>query len=49
MVCPDKENLYAGRSEQGLLDQKNYLNEELNPSIKKYKSVVKEYQKKYTQ
>lgn len=49
VVCPDKENLYAGRSELGLLDQKNYLNEELNPSIKKYKSVVKEYQKKYTQ
>lgn len=49
VVCPDKENLCQGKSELGLADQKNYLNEELNPSIKKYKSVVKEYHKKYTQ
>ena len=41
VVCPDKENLNAGKAELGLLDPKSYLNEELNPSIKKYKSVVR--------
>jgi len=30
-----------------LLDIKNYLNESNNGSIKKYKSVIKEYHKKY--
>lgn len=49
VVCPEKENLQAGRGELGLLDQKNYLSEELNPSIKKYKAVVREYQRKYAQ
>lgn len=32
----------------GVKEAENYLNELKNPSIKKYKSVVKEYFKKYT-
>lgn len=49
-MCPDKENIYPVRSDEyGLTDIKTYLSEETNPSIKKYKSVVKEYHKKYTQ
>lgn len=49
-MCPDKENVYPARSEEyGLVDIKSYLSEETNPSIKKYKAVVKEYHKKYSQ
>lgn len=32
-----------------LISTKRYLDEKVNPSIKKYKSVVKEYYKKYTE
>jgi hypothetical protein len=32
-----------------LSDVKNYLDEEVNSSIRKYKAVVKEYYKKYNQ
>lgn len=32
----------------GLKDIESYLREDVNSGIKKYKSVIKEYQKKYT-
>ena len=32
----------------GLKEAELYLKEEANPGIKKYKSVIKEYQKKYS-
>ena len=51
VLCPDKENQgsNAGSSELGLAELGQYLSEEANSSIKKYKSVVKEYYKKYNQ
>ena len=48
IVCPDKENPLGYKGEEiGLLDIKLYLNEETNPSIKKYKTVVQQYFRKY--
>ncbi len=50
VVAPEKENQSAMRGEDfGLTDIQQYLNEEVNSSIKKYRAVVKEYHKKYTQ
>lgn len=49
VVVADKENVGSLRGEEfGLVDAKQYLSEEANPSIKKYKSVLKEYHKKYS-
>jgi len=48
VLLPEKENLNSLKGEEyGLLDIKIYLNESTNPTINKYKSVVKEYHKKY--
>ena len=48
--CCDEEN--TNRLKLGLFygikEPESYFNELKNPSIKKYKSVVKEYFKKYT-
>lgn len=43
IICPDKENSFGNLKceEFGLTDAKNYLNEEVNSNIKKYKAVVK--------
>ena len=50
VISPQKENNPMNRGQQyGLLDIQHYLNEELNPSFKKYKNVVKQYHKKYNQ
>lgn len=49
IVCPDKENPLGYKGEQiGLIDLTTYLSEESNPSIKKYKTVVQQYYRKYT-
>ena len=42
-INPDKENISSVTlsTDYGIAETQNYLKEELNPSIKKYKSVVK--------
>lgn len=47
LINPDKENSHPGSPDYGIAEAQSYLKEETNPSIKKYKSVVKEYHKKY--
>ena len=50
VLFPDKENQVINvPGGLGLTETAQYLNEGINNSIKKYKSVVKEYHKKYHQ
>ena len=44
----DKENNEASSvPDYGIVEVKKYVSEESNPYVKKYKSVVKEYHRKY--
>lgn len=50
LLFPDKENQVINvPGGLGLVEAAQYLNEGVNSSIKKYRSVVKEYHKKYHQ
>jgi len=49
LCCVNDENGKQKEANQfNLKDIDQYLNEAKNHSIKKYKSVIKEYQRKYT-
>ena len=47
LLNPDLSKAKAKGEELGMKELDLYLREETNVSIKKYKSVIKEYQKKY--
>lgn len=48
VACPEENENKSIRQDYGLSDAETYFAEKTNPGIKKYKSVIREYFKKYT-